>query len=715
MGLTLMPNGQYVNIEDGAPPEVVARIRAQNSKRVQATTSTPSAPSSGSAADETRADIARRVRERRAAQAATGGQYPLGINPRIASSASFGLSDKGEAAISALMSMFRGKSFSDEYARNKAAIEEDNNSFKETNPVQANAEDLAGMAISPVGAETGLGRVAARVAPRVAARVAASRAGLVGAKLANSSVGLGARAGINQGAIRGLVNTQDGNYTENATNEAINEGLSGALFGGIMGVGGRMIRPMLDRGAASAERVAHTKIADALDRSINPETGKAYDVSGALNEIRATDRAGGDAMLMDLSPEMRNMAGYLAARPGLPAANALENRVTTRLESAPDRFDNKIRSVMDGSTSPDAYTRRNSINAARKAQGTADYAQGGAMDAPLKWSPELDQFWREAPPATEAAIRSAYLDRLNRREMPADLHAGPDGTFTHVPDMRTLDYVKRAFDNQIGMALKSGDRSTAQGLSGELTRLKTLLSDANPEYAGILSRQRDMFQQANSVEIGANFLEKLRSRKFGNDARALLDDMTKDGVHIDDLRIGVADALLNMRKGTDNPVALMRRMMRHDDQRKVLKLVFGSNKTLNEFDKFMRREIRTTKTDNLVNPTQGSKTNVLHQQGEPDEMGAGALVGKSALQGFAFGGPAGAASRVLRAVDTLSSGLGPAAQEELARILMGKGKNLKAGIDNAKRFGIARDKLRRRQAVVAGKIGSNVTSGYAEN
>lgn len=709
MGLTRMPNGEYVNIDDNATPDVVARIRAQHS-RAQASVAPAQTPDGGSGIDK---DIQNRVLTRRAQQRLT--PTVLGVNPRVASAMTFGLSDKAEAAMGALFGMMHGKSFRDEYARNKAAIEADNTDFSNENPITSGVEQVAGALINPIGAETGLGRLGASFAPSIAAKLAASRGGLAAAKVANSSLGIGARAGFNQGVIRGAVNTEDGNYLHNALNEGINEGIAGGALGTVMGAAGKFGQVLVDRSAKSAPRVAYGKIADALDRSIDPATGKAYNVTSAVNEIRATDRAGGDAMLMDLSPEMRNMAGYLAARPGLPAANAIENRVTTRLESAPDRFDNRIRATMgDSATPPDAYSRIKGITAARKAQGAEDYAAGGAMDAPLKWSPELDKFFREAPPSTEAAIRGAYLDRLNRREMPATMLQGSDGTFTHIPDLRTLDYVKRAFDTHIGMALKAGNRSEAQALSGELGTLKNLIADANPQYMEILSRQRDAFQKVHSTEIGATFLEKLRSNKFGKDARSLLDDITKDGVTLEDVRFGVADALLHMRTGTDNPVALMRRMMRHDDQRKVLKLVFGSNKTLNEFDRFMRREIRTTKTDNLVNPTTGSKTNVLHQQGEPDEMGASALIGKSALQGMAFGGPAGAASRVLRAMDTLSSGLSPTAQEELARILMSKGKTLKSGVESARAFGVKRALRVKQRATMAGKAGTALTSGYAQ-
>lgn len=695
MPLMRMPNGEYVDIADGTPPEVLNRIRRQfTAKR---TNTQPEAPPPVRTARQQAKDSLRPERKR------TFGE-------QVGGALTFGLTDKLDAAVRAGFAMLKnGGTFSDQYQLGKNQVQSEKQAYEEANPVTSTVGTGAGLLLNPVGAETGVGALATKIAPSFMAKTAATRGGMLASKLGNSSAGLGLRAGINQGVLTGVANSIDDpeNMIANIKNEAITQGAFGGAGGAIFGAAGKVAHVLKDRGAGSASRVAFSKVDDALKRS-HDANGNPYTPDTLRNEIRATDKAGGDAMVMDASPELRNMGGYLASRPGLRAANTLEERVTNRTEAMPDRFDVAVNRTMGGrANNPDAHQSVKGITAARKAQGQIDYAVGGNMDKPIHHSPELDDWLLNAPPKTDEIIRSAYLRRLNQRENP--IQPSQNGTFDGIPNMRTFDYIKQEFDDRIGAAMKAGHTADARDMSIELKSLKDIMAKANPEYSAILARQRDAFEKVQSTELGMNFIKRMRT-----DSRQLLDDMRKENVNQEQMRLGVADALLHMRQTTDNPVALMRRMMRHKDQRAVLQYVFGSNKTLNEFERFMRREMRSAKTDRIVNPTTGSKTNVLSQQGESDEMGGSALLGKSMLQGFAFGGPAGMASRGLRAIDTLSSGLGPAAQEELAKILMGKGENLKAGTEAASKYMKARELRTKRRAVMGGKLSAGIVSGNAK-
>lgn len=717
MPMMLMPDGSYVEVAEGTKPEVIARIRAQFPAKAAKTTSTatqqPANKPPGPAINERGLDVDRRASRYRAADdVASYMPFSTGkTGNELRNSISFGLADKGRAAVDAAFGALSGKNFDDEYQRNKQALAQNSEQNYEESPVSSWVNNIAGAFLNPLGAETGAARVASRFAKPIFDALKASKAGVLASKLGSSSVGLGARAGFNQGVIEGGLNQIDnpestwGDVGTNAFNGGISGGLAGGAFGGIFGAAGKIRNVLKDRAPEHASRVAYSKVADGLDRSVNPNTGNAYSPLGAINEIKVTDAGGGDAMLMDISPEFRNMSAYLGSRPGMRLANELEQRVQGRTEAAPDRFDTRIKRVLN--TSPDAHTRRKELTSARKVISSEGYKEDGVMDKPINWTPDMDKFFREATPVTQKALRDAYELRLNLREMPAQ-QLTTEGTFTHIPDLRTFDYVKRVFDNDIGEAMRAGGNGSTRAmvLSKELRALKDMLAKDNPEYMKMLSQQRDLYEQQKSLDLGTSFIKRMRV-----DSRTLLDDMRKEGVDREQMRLGVADALMHMREGSDNPVVAMRKMLRSADQRQVLQYVFGSNKTISEFEKFMRREMRSTRTDRMVDPSVNSKTHVLNAQGEADDVNASALIGKSALQGLAFGGSAGMASRVLRAMDTLSSGLGPKAQEELARILMSKGEGLQKGIRSAEKYAQRREAVRKSRAVAAGKVGAAAFGG----
>ena len=695
MPLLRMPDGQYVNVADGTPPDVLERIKAQHSRAINSVAPVAAAP-----------DPVQREMDARAKSGMPG--YNFGN--KFADVATFGVGNKiGNALVAGGKSLAHGTKFADEYGILSAADKEQQNTFDQEHPLQSLPATAIGALFNPVGAETGVGRLAARFAPGVHSAVTGSRFGQGVGKVFGTSIGQGVRAGANYGAVSGALDAVDDpnkSILGSAANEAIIGGGSGGILGGAFGAAGKVGHILADRMPENAGRVAYGKIATMLGRSHNPNTKMPFTPGQAVNEIKATNRGGGDAMLMDIMPEATNTAAYLSRKPGFRMASELEARATDRAGQMGDRFDAGVRNAIGNKGPIDAFAERDVGIARRKAQGKVDYAPGGAMDDKLTWSPELDKYMREAPPATELALKNAYMDRLNRREMPAELHAGPNGTFTHVPDLRTLDYVKRAFDNGIKQAVRAGDNSTAGALSGELNTLKAHLTDANPKYADILKNQRDEFQKQQSMEMGMDFLKRL-----GNDSRGLLKDMRSNKVNQDSLKLGIADALLHMREKAQDPVKMMRRFMRSTDQRRVLQHAFGSNKTLNEFDQFIRREVRTGKTDRMVSHDQQSITNILQQHGDANEMESAGQIGKALVQGYAFGGNAGALSRGMRALDMLQSGIGPAAQEKLAQILMSKGKGVAEGVGAAKKYAVQREAARIRRSQAMGRVGAALTTG----
>lgn len=575
------------------------------------------------------------------------------------------------------------------------------------NPISSGVGSVAGMLASPVGAETGAAKAFSTLAPEAATKLAGSRAGKIASALGNSSIGLGARAGGNNAAIMAAT---DGDF-QGVGDAYLGGAAMGGALGGAIGAGSGLVRAVRDRAPENAGRVAYGKIADMLGRTRRENYAEGGYKPGAQpftpqaleRDMRVQRARGHDPMVADASPEMQTQLAALARKPGLSAANEAKSMAVARTDGASGRFGSEVERAFGANTN--GFSAKNDIIAARKAQGAADYAEGGAMDKPLNWTPEMDKFFDTAPPQTDTALKNAYNEMLLRRETPT---VSSDGKFTAVPNMRTLDYVKRGFDKEIGAALKAGDNATAQGLSKELGNIKAMVSDANPEYKEILARQRDAFQRQQAVETGQEVLKRLKS-----DPRELLADMQKLGGNggpsmFDDLQTGMADALLQMR-ANGNPVGFMRRVMRTPEQRAVMQHIFGDNKNLAKFERYIRREAKAAQTDNKL--LGGSQTMELQQAAAGTEGGAAETVASKVSTGAGFGGWLGAASGALRSYDHLKRGMGADAQNELARILSGDGTGLAKGVEAAKNYATRRDASGKRRSVLAGKIGALLAQG----
>ena len=719
MPLVRMPNGEYVNIADGTPPDVVARIRAQYPAKAQS-----AAPRQPNAIDTRKAEVDRIVQERAMRRKAPikalqgfSDAVDLG-GDNLASTYTLGITDAMDAGGSALKEVFKGKNFREQYNLQKDAIKQERASFAEANPIVSGVGTVAGMVANPLGAETGIGKglvsLGEKIAPVLTKDVLSSGAVKLADRAANSAIGLGARAGFNQGAVTGAVDSLG--TPEDLVSNVLNQGgmsaAAGAAGGAAVAGLGKAYNIFKDRSAGEGSRVAYTKIADLLDNSSNPATKKPFTAKEAENEMKVAAKAGNDPMLMDIDQGMTDTGAYLANSPKFPLASEMAVRAEDRASTLSDRFNAKVQSIFSDIKNPNAFTRKKQIQAERKAAAEVGFSDD-VMKKPFSWSDELNTFFTKRNPIVQDALKRA--EKLVRGEDIDPVQLGwkydKDGNMIEakVPNMFVFDKVRKGFNEAIGEALRGGNRETARMYSMQLTKLKDAIGNVNSEYSAALKAQRDLFQKEESVDMGENFIKALRT-----DSRKLLEDIQKQGVDKKDLRLGVVDAMLRLHEKGDNPIKLLRAAMRSDDQRKVLRYLIGSNKTLNDFEKFMRREIRQRETDDMLSSRVRNRANLLRDNPDADAGQGVANVAKSALQGAAFGGPIGAGSRALREFDILSRGMGPEAKLELAKLLMGRGKGLEKGVDSAKKYAERRAARTKKLAATVGKVAGGSVTGFAQ-
>lgn len=733
MPLRRMPNGAYVNVPDDVTPEGFAKISARYAAK------------KGAAPAAARGDgLTTRQREDEQHVSDIMARRPSGgaldtFTDNAAHAVTFGADDVvGPAMLAGTEGVIRaarkrdigeiGRTYSN--ARRAGKLQREERNAK--HGVASGAGTVLGIFGNPLGAETGVargiaagGRALAKAAPATAPTIArvgnavqaakASSVGQAASRLGGSTIGVGARAGANQGAITALMDGKSGE-------DILNEAGTGALYGGAASAllrGGQAVaRTVRNQSPTQANRVAMERIAAMLDRSEDPLTKKPFDAASVQREIRATDKGGGDAILADLTPEGQGWASYLAKQPGNKAASGLINQAEERASGAADRFNERVRKQLGITPStPDAYDTKQGITASRKIAGAKDYSDD-VMDRQLAWSEDLEKLFKGGNPAISDALPHAEkMVRIDGGDVQqlafSKMNDPKNASMTKVPSMRTMQYVTQGLDTVVSRAMREGDTNLARAYSKVNRELKDAVAKVNPEFAAANATQRDFWEQENSVKLGQEVLKKLRSNET---AREVLDMVKAGKIKPDDLKIGFADALMDLqtKPGGDKPVALMRRFMRSDTQRKVLAHMFGGNKNLNEFERFMRRELRGAHTDSMVSSGRQMQANLLKEPSVGGDVETMADMGKAGLQGAAFGGPMGAVSRMISSASKWGQFLSPSSKVELTRILSSKGEGLEEALKKLQREALRAKVRNRKAASTAGKLPSAVVGGYSE-
>lgn len=728
MPLRRMPNGAYVNVPEDVTPEGFAKIAARYKAKAG------SAPAATASAPKAKIDYRDHVPFK-----VPGLDALDAFTDNAAHAVTFGADDVvGPAMLAATQGAYRaarkgdvseiGRTYSNARREGKLAREE----RSAGHGIASGAGTVAGIFGNPVGASLGLvkaagagGRALSKAVPAAAPTVARAKAAMDAAKASGlgqvvsraggSSIGVGARAGANQSAITALMDGKSGE-------DILNEGATGALYGGaasaLLRGGSAVARTIRNQAPDQANRVAMERIAAMLERSEDPLTKKPLDAAAVQREIRATDKGGGDAILADLTPEGQGWASYLAKQPGNKAASGLINQAEERASGAADRFNERVRKQL-GITpnAPDAYDMKQGITASRKAAGSKDYSDD-VMDRQLAWNDDLEKIFKGDNPAISDALPHAEkMVRIDGGDVQqlafSKMNDPKNATMTKVPSMRTMQYVTQALDTIVSRAMREGDANLARAYSKVNRELKDAVAKANPEFAAANATQRDFYEQENSVKLGQDILKKLRSNET---AREVLDMIKAGKIKPDDLKIGFADALMDLqtKPGGDNPVALMRRFMRSGTQRKVLAHMFGGNKNLNEFERFMRRELRGSHTDSMVSSGRQMQANLLKEPSVGGDVETMADIGKAGLQGAAFGGPMGAVSRMISSAGKWGQFLSPSSKVELSRILSSKGEGLEAALKKLQREALRAKARGRKASETAGKLPSAVVGGYSE-
>jgi hypothetical protein len=387
------------------------------------------------------------------------------------------------------------------------------------------------------------------------------------------------------GAMGGLI--QPATDVKHFGAEKAKGAMGGAVAGGVLGgafkaagAGVRAVGEWLAR--EYPENVMTQAVQKVLKRMGQDQAAGGPSATQALDLINEVNQRGGKPMtLADVGGEnVRALAGNVARQPG-EGRNVAQQFLTQRDEMAAQRLNDDIKKYVHGGDS--MFKTTQALVQARSAASKPAYEV--AMDpARVVDSPRLREFL--ADPTVKQGIpqglESQRLEALAAGEpyQPVSAMLDEAGSLRGVPNMRTLDAVKRGLDAQI-----EGERDA---VTGRMSQRGNMLSRVRSEFVKELDALNPDYAAARaawggpSASMGAMDAGRAAFKLSPDEIAAEISRMTPSEREF--YRLGVADTIRErlMKTGVSGDEA--KAIIKNPWMRDQLKPVFRSPE---EFDAFV--------------------------------------------------------------------------------------------------------------------------------
>lgn len=221
----------------------------------------------------------------------------------------------------------------------------------------------------------------------------------------------------------------------------------------------------------------------------------ADDFAGAM------ERAGPDAMPMDLGPNLRQQAGAIAATPG-PGQRVVRDAIERRAAGAGER----IASSLDDALGQNVDTLALADDIIAKRGEAAKPLYDAAYSKPIPFTRDLEELLTRPSvgKALKAAQNLAADEGIPSQQWFAGISDDGSVAIKRVPDMRQLDLTKRSLDDMISAAQRSGNNNEARILTQTKNKLVQMMDTAVPEYAQARAAFSGPTQVIDALEEGKN-------------------------------------------------------------------------------------------------------------------------------------------------------------------------------------------------------------------
>lgn len=411
-----------------------------------------------------------------------------------------------------------GSKYKDEVARIRKEIAE----YQRQHPYATVGSEFVGGALPLVLSTLATGPSAGATTPVAiasAARTAKNASTL--AKIAKSQFAKGAAMGATQGAVQGAGTATEGNRLSGATTGSLVGGtLGGTLPYAMMGAQatGRWIRENLLPNEALLNRNALQKLSEKVSESgLTPSE---------LEQRFLADRAKGvSSTFANTNPSLVNLAETVAQRSG-KSARIVEQALGKQRRSTKERVYSQVRKGLHpGDYFEDEARMVQNLKKQSKNMYDSAYDVGEVNDPQIIEMLQMPEYKDAFETARKMASYDAAVAKVEGGDPTKfqlrDIYkfiTDNNGNITGieltgvVPDVRTLDYMKRALDKK-AMTLAESKDSVERTLGVNVSKLRNALRDRVksivPEYEEALKKYSDDSAVINAMRMGYKDFSKM--------------------------------------------------------------------------------------------------------------------------------------------------------------------------------------------------------------
>lgn len=411
--------------------------------------------------------------------------------------------------------------------------------------------------------------------------------------------------GAATGAVSGAGSATEGNRTGGAG--------SGALIGGGLGVG----LPIALRTAGGAlkwlrERLFSTPevVQDRALGKINEAMRQAKVNPKDVQVQMAQDRAMGvPSVMANANPALRDLAEAVAQRSGA-GSNAIENALTTQRLGARDRVKAQTTAALKPA---DYYGLEDNLTAQLRnnAKGLYEkaYAHGDVDDpriVEVLKNPQFKAFFDKARSIADTEAQTAKLKGEDPLKFALPEIYKPSGRFdakgneildlVKLPDVRTLDYIKRGIDATIDSGFRGKGMSTAEA---------SALRDLRKQFVNAIDENVPDYKLARKTYAGD--LETLDALRMGREEFKTLDPEQVEKMvkamssgEKDAFRTGVARDIYSTIMKPSNEPNTAQRVIGSPDMQKKLAMLFDNPAEFDLYKAALMRESQLYKESNTI-------------------------------------------------------------------------------------------------------------------
>ena len=559
----------------------------------------------------------------------------------------------GDEAIARVRAKMEGRPYEEVVKEEREAYQR----FQEKNPFTALGTELVsgivptvGMALIPgagtPGAVMGAGRMG----------MAASKLSQYMPRFMKGPMGKAAGTAAATGAVAGAGSATEGERTGGATEGAVTGAILGPTVAKGIQLGGKgitAVKNAIRPSPGAVEQRATNKVLEAMGRD-------EMDPAALRAKMLADQKLGVQSTILDAAPSLSTLGEAVVTRPG-PGRKILGTGLNERLEggreAAASRALKDIGKGVDYTAQEDKLigTLRSNAN---NLYDTA-YAHGSVDDTRILKVLEDDTFkkaFKEAQAISSKEARAAELrgEDPSRFKLNDIYDLDKDGNMISVgkiPDVRTLDYIKRGIDALIDKGYKGEGMGKAEANAlKDLRKAYIGVIDQNvPEYAVARAKYAGDMEVLDALRLGRT--DYLSPKMLPNEAKKLVDGMSE--AERDALRAGVAQSLLTKVMDSPQQINAAQRIIGAPATRKRLEALFQDPNEYKVFEAALQRESELFR--NAQDIVRGSRTANKTEALKDLKAGNGIFDIAGEAVDIASGSPGSVVGRVLKYLQARTS------------------------------------------------------------